>query len=382
MLVILMGAGQALQNGATYEFNKWNTKTLFVWTEYTTVPYKGLQAGRNIRLTMDDMEAVRNNIDGIDQISPRLYLNVDKIVRNNKEGAYSVRGETDALINIEPIAMAQGRFINPRDLADKRKVIVIGQRVKDVLFGEEDPIGQYLEVRGAWFQVVGVAKSERGGGESKEDDESIFMPITTMQYTFNMIGRVHWFVTTVKADAVSARVSDDMKVLLRARHDVAPNDVQAIGSFNLEEEFERFQGIFVGIKLIVLLVSFGTIIAGVIGVANIMIIIVKERTKEIGVRKAMGATDSSIVAMILQESIFLTTISGYLGLMAAMGILIVAGNILAEVQGEVQFFRNPEIRIEIALGALAFLIISGAIAGAIPGRSAAKINPATTLREE
>jgi len=384
MLVVMMGAGAALENAAMFEFGKFSTKSMFVWTERTTVPYKGLQAGRTFPLYMDDITAIQNNIKGVDQISPRLWLTVDQVVRKDKEGAFSVRGETEALIKLEPVKMARGRFINPIDLAERRKVIVIGKRVAEVLFGEEEPLGEYLKIKGVWFQIVGIAHSERSGDQSREDDESIFMPITTMQYTYNMIGEVGWFICTVGEDYETGKVQEELTTLLRERHDVSPEDKQAIGSFNLEEEFLRFQNLFFWIRSIVLFVSFGTLMAGVIGVGNIMLIIVRERVKEIGVRKALGATNGSIVRMIISEAIVLTTLSGYLGLMAGLGLLTLADNLItaaAEGGGNV-FLRDPEINLPFALIAMACLVLSGAIAGAIPAFQAASINPAITLKED
>ena len=382
MLIVMMGAGKALENGAMYEFNKWTIKSLFVWGERTTVPYNGLQAGRPIRFTMDDIDAVTDRVSGIDKISPRLQLDVNAVVHNNKEGAFSVRGETEALVEIEPLRVAEGRFINVIDLAEKRKVIVIGQRVRDVLFGATDPMGEYLLIRGVWFQVVGVAKSLRTGDDSREDDESIFMPITTMQYTYNMINRVGWFVCTVDEDHQTNEVEADLVALLKQRHDVAPDDIQGVGSFNLEEEFQQFQGVFSGIRAIVLFVSIGTLAAGIIGVGNITLITVRERTREIGVRKALGATNGSIVSMVLTESVVLTALAGYIGLIAGISVLALVNSLLQSSGAEMTFFRQPEIDIGFAITALVCLVIAGAIAGAIPALQAAGINPAVTLKDE
>ncbi len=384
MLIVMMGAGAALENAALFEFGKFSTKSMFVWTERTTVPYKGLQAGRIFPLYMDDITAIRNNVNGVDQISPRLWLTVDQIIRKDKEGAFSVRGETDALVKLEPVRLAKGRFINPIDLAERRKVIVIGKRVAEVLFGQEEPIGEYLKIKGVWFLVVGIAHSERSGDQSREDDESIFMPITTMQYTYNMINEVGWFICTVGEGYETASVQEELTTLLRERHDVSPEDKQAIGSFNLEEEFLRFQNLFFWIRTIVLFVSFGTLLAGVIGVGNIMLIIVRERVKEIGVRKALGATNGSIVRMIMSEAIFLTTLSGYIGLMAGIGLLTLADKMItaAAAEGGNVFLRDPEINLPFALIAMACLVLSGAVAGAIPAFQAASINPAITLKED
>ncbi len=382
MLVVMMGAGKALENGAMYEFSKWNVKSLFVWTNRTTVPYKGLQAGRSVPLYMNDIQAINDRIEGIDLISPRLWLDAPAITHKGKEGAFSVRGETEALVNIEPVRVAEGRFISPRDLAEKRKVIVIGQRVKDVLFGENDPMGEYLLIKGVWFQVIGVAKSLRTGDDSREDDESVFMPITTMQYTYNLIDRVGWFVCTVKPELPSAEVQAKLVALLKERHKVAPEDQQAIGSFNLEQEFQNFQGIFTGIRFIVLFVSIGTLAAGIIGVGNITLITVRERYREIGVRKALGATNGSIVRMILAESVLLTAISGYIGLVAGIGVLALADQVLQQAGDSVMFFRQPEIDLGFAVVALCCLVLAGAFAGAIPARQAAAVHLAITLKDE
>lgn len=382
MLLVMIGAGKALENGVMYEFGKWNVRSLFVWTERTTVPWQGLQAGRFLNLRMDDMRAVKARVPGVESISPRLYLANDKIVRNNAEGAFSIRGETDAAIYIEPLELLEGRYINPIDLEQKRKVLVIGERVRDVLFGEDNPIGEYLEIKGVWFQVVGVINSLQTGEQSREDDESVFMPISTMQYTYNMIDEVDWFVCTVKPEADIEQVELEVEDVLKKRHRVAPDDTQAIGIFNLEEEFQQISGLFVGIRFIVFFVSLGTLIAGIIGVGNIMLIIVRERTREIGVRKALGATPNSIVGMIISESIILTLFSGYIGLLMGTGVITLADRIMTSMESDDMFFRNPEVDLGFAITAMICLVIAGAVAGAVPARIAANINPAVTLKDE
>ena len=382
MLVFLMGAGKGLENGVMSMMGGRATNTLYVWTQRTTVPYKGLSPGRRAQLTEDDIAAIETHFaDEIAYMAPRMFVPSGEIIHGENKGAFDVRGERPDFLHIEPFPIKKGRFINDLDLKQKRKVAVIGGRVAEVLFEEEEeePIGKYITIKGTDYLVVGIFKSKRKGEDARDDEQTIFIPLTTAQQVTNRPNQINWFVCSMHAHVSAGEIEKPLKALLRERHKIAPNDEQGVRSFNLEEEFKEFQGLFFGIKLIVWIVGIGSLLAGVIGVGNIMLIIVKERTKEIGIRKALGATPSSIVSMILLESVFITTIAGYLGLLTSTIIIFLMG--LAVGEGS-QFFANPEVDFSVGIGALLILVISGALTGLVPALNAASINPVMALKDE
>lgn len=380
MLVFLMGSGKGLENGVMTNFGDRATNALYVWTQNTSRPFAGFQSGRRVRLTEDDISVINSNLaDQIEYMAPRLYVNSGEVSRNEKSGSFDVRGEAPDFIHIEPFKVVQGRFVNRLDMQLRRKIIVIGQYVKDLLFEDEEAIGNYLNVGGIEYRVVGILKSSRGGQNGADDEKTIMMPLTTAQQVTNNIGYIGWFVCSIKPYLDAAKANEQIKQLLRKRHKIHPEDDQGIRSFNLAQEFAEVQGLFFGIKLLIWVVGIGSLLAGVIGVGNIMLIIVKERTKEIGIRKSMGATPGSIVSMILLESVFITTLAGYLGLLFSTGIIFLA-NIAVGEGGE--FFSNPEIDFMVGAGALIILIVAGALTGLLPAMQAARVNPVVALKDE
>jgi putative ABC transport system permease protein len=381
MLVFLMGAGKGLENGVMGSFGSRVTNALYVWPQRTAKPYMGLQPGRRPRLTEDDILAITTNFgDKIKYLAPRIWVTSGEIVRNENKGSFDVRGETPDLFKMEPLDVDRGRFINQLDLEQRRKVICIGTRVEEVLFDDdEEAIGDYLTINGAEYLIVGVFRSNAKGSSDDDDVQSIFMPLTTAQQVTNQPNRIGWFVCAMYDDVRVSEVQVPLLAMLRERHKVHPEDEQGIRSFNLEEEFEEVQGLFKGISLITWVVGIGSLIAGIIGVGNIMLIVVKERTKEIGIRKALGATPGSIVSLVLLESVFITTIAGYMGLLLSTGIIV----LMAKAVGEGgEFFANPEVDTRVGIGALIVLIIAGALTGLMPALHASRINPVRALKDE
>ena len=381
MLVFLMGAGKGLENGVTGLFGSHAKNSLYMWSNRTTKPYKGHPPGRWVQLTTQDMEAIELEFeDEIAYLAPRLWMPSGEVSHGEKKGAFDARGDTPDLIHIDAIAVDKGRFLNELDMKKKRKVAAIGRHVRDVLFDkEEEAIGQYIKIQGVDFLVVGIIKSDRRGNDAIEDEKTIFIPITTVQQITNRTNRIGWFVCAMHPNVRVSDVEDDIKALLKERHNIAPDDRKGIGSDNVEEEFQEVMGLFAGIRFIVWFVGIGSLLAGVIGVGNIMLIIVKERTKEIGIRKAMGATPRSIISMVLLESVFITTIAGYLGLVAST-MLIWLMNIAVGEGAE--FYANPEVDFGVGVAALIILVISGALTGLIPAMQAAQVNPVVALKDE
>ncbi len=384
MLVVLVGSGNGLRNGVMEGFQGIATNSFFMWGQKTTKPYAGMQPGRFVKLTNDDSDAIRREIEEVEYLAPRVRVDGNfKVSRGIKNGAFSVFGDFPDVNKIEPKPMRSGRFINDTDINEYRKVAVIGERVRDVLFGNgTDAIGEYIEVKGVFFQVVGVFGTRARGENANEQLNTIYLPFTTCQRVFNIPNRVYWYSITAKTGVPASVVEEKVKALLKVRHHIAPDDRTAIGSFNLENEFGRIQGLFTGINIFMWIVGMGTLIAGVVGVSNIMLIVVQERTKEIGVRKALGATPWSVISLILQESVTLTTVSGYTGLVCGVIITELINFAMESSGGEGGFLKNPTIDFQMAVAATTVLIFSGALAAVIPATRAASIQPIEALRAD
>ena len=251
-----------------------------------------------------------------------------------------------------------------------------------MLFPNEDPIGQYIRIKGAFLKIVGAFKVNAQSGGDKDDAKCIFIPLATLQQTYNQMNHVGWYGLSVKTQYDTKVVEKKVKALIARRHHINPKDEAAIGSWNASEEFKRFNGLFGAINAFIWVVGIGTIIAGIVGVSNIMLIIVKERTKEIGIRKALGAKPMSIIMLVMQESITITAVAGYMGLLVGVGIIELVNYALVKFEVDSEFFRNPEIDIQVALLATAILVFTGGLAGLIPARNAASVNPIEALRAE
>lgn len=386
MLMLLLGSGNGLKNGVTKNFGGWATNSGFVWSNRTTMAYQGMKPGRFIRFTNEDKIAIEQNVKGLGVLAPRNDLGGwrggNNVSRNNKTGAFTINGDYPEYQQVQIVNVYSGRHINKKDIEDKRKIAVIGESVVKVLFEEdENPIGEYILVKGVYFQVVGTFKSTRSGEQGNRDTQTIYVPFTTFQQAFNFGNGIGWFAFTAQPGVNVGEVEEGIKQVLRERHKVHPDDLNALGSENLEKEFGQINGLFSGISIFVWIVGTGTLMAGVIGVSNIMLIIVKERTKEIGIRKALGATPLSIISLILQESIFITAFAGYMGIFLGTVIIESLGHFVRQQPGgSLDMFGPPEVQVETAIAALLTLVFFGALAGLIPARKAAKISPMEAIR--
>jgi putative ABC transport system permease protein len=388
MLIIMLGSGNGLRNAVFDGMGDFATNSAIMFTRQTTIPFKGFPRGRSWLFHTSDMEALLKNIPEIDQLAPRLEPRgrdgANNVVHGLKTGSYNIFGDYPAINKIDPVRMLKGRFINEIDLQNKRKVTIIGNRVQDELFKNgETVIGEYIRINGVYFQVVGVFepknKSINFGGDK---DKSIFIPFTTMQVTYNMGDEVHYFLVTAKPNKSASVIEEKCMKLLAERNHVAPEDEQAFGHFNLEKEFKKMTGLFLGIRILIWIVGTGTLLAGVIGVSNIMLIIIKERTKEIGIQRAIGATPWRIISQVITESLTLTTVAGSFGLVFGVFLLEMLNNMLASSGNKSEMFKNPEVDIQVAITALFVLIISGIVAGMIPARKAVSMKPVEALRYE
>ena len=382
MLVIMLGAGKSLETGAIDGFGG-QTNTVFIWTGgKTQIPYKGLPTGRRIRLTDEDMMAVRR-LPELDLSSTQNNLGgwqVNQyIVRKDKTGTFETVGVEPDAFRISGYALSSGRPINQKDFDDRRKVVVIGSAVREILFEpNEKIIGEELKIGGINFTVVGVFEtSSTNPGES----EKIIMANSALRTTFNQMGWIGHIEVTPVEGVSSALLEEKVRRLLMERHKVHPKDVGALGSYNLQKEFQKVVSLTTGIRVFSWVVAIGTIIAGVVGVGNIMLIVVKERTREIGLLKALGATPWNIVSTIVQETVFLTFVSGYLGLVAGVFLLEGITRLLASTGGA-EMFAKAEIDFGTAAIALATLLLAGAFAAILPASKAARVDPIVALQDE
>jgi len=384
-LMIMMGSGNGLRNGITQNFEGSATNAFFVWSRSTTLPYRGLPPGRRFNLDNSDTETIRQQVPEAAIIAPRNQLggfrSGNEVVRGKHAGAFNVMGDHPEIKFFEAIDLVDGRFINRIDILDKRKVAVIGNRVRTVLFErEEEPVGEHIRINGVYFKVVGVFASGSPGDERDRDEQTIYIPFSTFQRAFNFGDQVSWFAVASSSEVPASVAEQKVLSLLKRRHQINPDDDRALGHFNLEEEYEQVQGLFGGIRVLIWIVGIGTLAAGVIGVSNIMLVIVRERTHEIGVRRAIGATPLNIIVQILMEATLLTGVAGYLGLIAGMALTDFVSYTLANEGASTEMFMNPGVEIATAMKALAILVVSGLLAGVIPARRAVALSPVQALR--
>ena len=382
MLIIMLGAGSGLQNGVSGEFEGFATNSLYVWTQKTTMPYKGLPSGRWFSLNNEDTKAIRQLVPEAKVIAPRNevggWRGAANVVRGINTGSYGIKGDYPEAIEIQPMDVLEGRLLNQFDLDQKRKVAVIGAKVVNDLYEPgEEVIGSSIRMNGVYFTVVGTFKTKKAGGEAEDDAQSIFIPLSSFQQAFNYGNWVSYF-GFMPIDGVSvADLEDKILKVLKERHRIHPDDEFAFGTNNNEEDFAEYANVFSGINFLIWFVGTLTLIAGVIGISNIMLVIVKERTKEIGIRRAIGASPLSIVSQIILEALVLTSMAGYIGIVLGVWAVEFAGPLIED-----DSFKNPEVDFQTILIALGVLIISGCLAGFIPAYRALEIKPVEALRTE
>lgn len=383
MLVIMLGSGNGLRNGILKNFSGTATNSFYMWTQQTTKAYKGMKPNRNYNFTLADAEALKQ-ISDLEVISPMNqlggYEDANNVVRGLKTAACEIQACFPNTTEIVQVRLSKGRFINDLDIKEKRKVCVAGPLAVESLFKpDEDPIGQYIRINGVYFKIVGVTAPSAGGQEGRQQAQRINMPFSTFQNAFNFGDVIGWFAIKTKEGVTAEEAEEKVMAILKERHKIAPEDTKAIGHWNMAVEYNKLNGLFIGIEVLVWIVGIGTLLAGVIGISNIMLIVVKERTKEIGVKRALGAVPSQIIGQILMEAIFLTSISGYFGLV--LGIVLLEG-LNSAIGDSGEMFTNPTVDLSIAIKALSVLIIGGALAGLIPARKAVIIKPVDALRAE
>jgi putative ABC transport system permease protein len=375
MLIILLGSGTGLENGVKTQFSGDAVNSMWVNAGKTSIAYDGLQANREIRFTNADRAIIAKNYGDAKDLSSRINLwEINDVSYGNKTGNFNVRACEKGMVAAEKINVIKGRFINDKDVEEGRKVCSVGQALVRELFGKEDPVGKYLKINTIPFKVVGIYTDE--GGE--QDMRRAYIPVSTAQRTFTGNNQVQQLVFTMENMEQSQEAEKSIRKLMSERHHYAPEDDKAIFIWNNLVEYQKIMGVIIGIRIFVWIIGIGTLIAGIVGVSNIMMIAVKERTKEIGIRKALGATPWSIISLIVQESVFVTAAAGYIGLMLGIAVLESAKKLIPDSD----FFKDPHVDMKVALYANVLLIIAGLIAGLFPARKAAAVKPIEALRDE
>lgn len=376
MLIILLGSGKGLQNGIESQFRQDAVNMIQFGSGTTSVSYKGLQPGREIQFTNEDYEYLRKSVPGLDKISSRYFLWQNRVISYNKEyGVFDIIAGHPDYLDIENATVTEGRFMNTIDIQRERKVVAIGEPVKKALFKDgRNPIGEYIQINNIMFQVVGVFSDK-----NERDMTRVYIPVSTAQMISGGGNRVHNFAVTSNLSAKESEVlEENIRASFARRHNFAKEDENAMWMWNTLKEYKQFSNLFLSIQIFVSIIGAFTIIAGIVGVSNIMIIVVNERTKEIGIRKAIGATPYSVVGMIIFEAILITSIAGCIGLVLGVGLL----NGISSVMPANDFFKNPEVDFTVALVATGVLILAGTMAGLMPALRASRIRPVVALRDE
>lgn len=378
ILVVLLGAARGMENNFKSIFGDFATNSVFVWTQSTDRPFKGFQKGRTFRLTFKDINVLKSEYkDEIKLLAPRNQT-MGLLVKGFKSGDFKISGDYPEVDQVQKKALIYGRFINQNDILENSKVCVISEDIYKQLFDKnEKPIGQYIKISNVNYKVVGVYKPS---STINIDGDTAYIPFTTFQKVYNRSDKIDWMMITANEGVDIKQMEKDILLTLKNLHKVHPDDSRAFGSVNLGEQIAKFTGFLTGMQFLTWFVGIATLIAGVFAIGNILLITVKERTKEIGIRRAIGATPISIKRQIILESVFLTTIAGMLGIVFGGVVLYLMDSFLGN--GEDAVLLNPTVNIPIILIAFTILIILGTLIGLIPAYMATIIKPIEALREE
>jgi putative ABC transport system permease protein len=370
-----------MQNGVYQDFGTDVLDFIIVWSGDTSVAYRGMGVGRKIQINQADVQAVSQQISGIRVISGAIGMGNGLVTYQNKNSNSPLQGIPDEFFQIkEDVPFNFGRRINPLDLGEIRKIVVVGTSVAERLFpAGTDPVGQWVRVKDVEMKVVGVFHDKMNRGR---DSENVYMPMTTARKMFGAGTRIDTIWLRPEHGVDGFELEKKVLELVKRRHDVSPEDRRGVNSFNMAEPMQRVTGLFVGINVFVWFVGLGTLMAGIVGISNIMIITVKERTREIGIRKALGATPLNIVSTLLMESTLVTAFSGYLGLVLGVGLLELVAFAIRSTGAQLPYFTNPGVDFRAAITAILLLVGVGIVAGFVPAMRAAKITPTEAMKAE
>jgi putative ABC transport system permease protein len=377
MLVVLLGAGNGLENGTNWEFRDDAQNSIWISGGKTSIPFAGRSPGRPILFKNQDFVDLPRKVPGIEHFTGRFWLWGEfSVTYGSKRSSFNILGVHPDHRYLEKTLMTRGRYLNVDDQAEKRKVCVIGSKVREILFGNADPVGEYVNIRGLAYKVVGEFEDVGGENELRK----IYVPISTAQLVYNQPQIIHQLIFTVGDATVeqSQVMAEQARRALAQSHGFSPDDRRALRMGNNLEQFTRITGVFRWIRIFVWVVGVGTLLAGIVGIGNIMLISVAERTKEIGIRKALGATPAAIIRMVLGEALVLTGVSGYAGLVAGVGVV----ELVAARFPDAPFFRQPSVSLQVAVSATLLIMAAGALAGFFPAYRAARVNPIVALRSD
>jgi putative ABC transport system permease protein len=386
LYVSLLGAAKGMENGFDKLFSGFATNSIFLWAQNTSIPYDGFPKGRQVHLKLEDIEILKRKIPEIDYISPQNsrgnFGNAgEQMSRNGKSATYTLNGDYPLGNKISEKKLIFGRYLNDADISQNKNVVVIGEEVYKNFFDakkNENPLGKSINIKGIFFNVIGVFRVKKGGG--MENDQTVFIPLSTFTKMYNNGDNVDFFAIVSKPNADVNKVEEKVRQQLKSKNNVSPDDTNAFGTFNLGKEFKKLTGFLSGMQLLTIIVGTLTILAGVIAISNILLITVKERTKEIGIRRALGAKPSEVRNQILLESVVITLSSGLLGFMSGIFVLMILD---MATKGQDSFpFYNPTVNYGNVFAAMAVMVILGLIIGMIPAQRAVKIRPIEALRTE
>lgn len=377
LLIGLLGSARGLENSFNRLFGDFATNSVFVWGQNTSKPFKGFQEGKRVRLSLTDAKKIEENVEGVEFVVPRSQ-NQATVVRKFLSGSFQMAGDYPLLDQVQKKKLIHGRFINQNDIDLDRKVVLLSEETYKQLFEkDEDAIGEYVQINGMSFKVIGIFKN---GNVNMGPSTDMHIPFTTFQQIYNRGNEIGWMMITGKPESNIKQIEADTKLLLKNLNKIHPKDNRALGSFNLGKEFAKLTGFLTGMQFLTWFVGIATLIAGVFAIGNILLITVKERTKEIGVRRALGATPFEIKRQIVVEAVFLTLVAGVIGIITGGWILI--GLDAAFGQGEDAAIVNASVSIAVVFIALVILVILGTLIGLIPAFKATSIKPIEALREE
>ncbi len=378
LLVVLLGAARGMENNFDKMFGDFATNSVFVWGQTTSKPFKGFQEGKRMRLKITDVDYIKSEVKGVEFVVPRNRTQ-SLVVNNFKSLTVGIFGDYPLLDKVQKKHLVYGRFINENDIKERKKVCVISNDTYKQLFDKNEyPIGKYVKINNINYLVVGHYKNKQMGGGGPQG--GVHIPFTTFQQVYNQGENIGWLMVTAKPDVSIAQVEADTKLLLNNLHKVHPKDGRAFGSFNLGDKIKKVTGFLTGMQFLTWFVGIATLIAGVFAIGNILLITVKERTKEIGIRRALGAKPGEIRRQIVLESVFLSTIAGALGIIFG-GILLMLIDTLWG-HGEDASLVNPTVNIPVILIAFVTLIVLGTLIGLIPAQMAVSVKPIEALRDE
>jgi len=389
ILVVLLSCGNGFKNGMMRQVEGFATNSAFMWPMPTTEAYKGYQKNRYWSFEMSDIQAIKNNVEGIDVITPVAsiykYNGDNNVFYSTKGGNFSLKGVYPNYSKVERSKLLHGRFINETDIFEGRKVCVIGKKVYEDLIGlDKDPVGLMLKANGIYYQVVGVVQTYTENVNINGSlNSTVLLPLTTMQKAYNLGDKFDMLLFTAAKGFNIKDLQESIKEIIKDCHDISPTDNEAVMAIDFEQIFKIFEGLFIGIAVLIWIVGIGTLLSGVVGVSNIMLVTIKERTREIGIRRALGAKPSLIIKQVLEESLLLTILAGIVGLVVGVAIMVVVAGIIGKGSAEsAVMFLDPSISFGTAIAATVIIIISGLLAGVLPASRAIQIKAIDAIREE